>query len=144
VSELYASLLMIGVTLSVGSVVIFSVMNQFGLVANADAAEAYLQNSAPGTRVALVYLAVASSKACPTYQGSYEGTSLAVSLYNFGTSDFHPAELVVNATVFAGNFETLTPGSMSVYTIDVGSCTHSSGQSVIALDALGDEILVGS
>jgi hypothetical protein len=144
VSELYASMLMIGVTLSVGSIVVFSAVSQFGLAANAESLGASLQNSASGVEVTLVYAAVTSSSACQNYQGSDEGTSLAVSLYNFGASDFRPTELVVNDSVFVGDYATLQPGSMSVYTVTLGSCAHSSGQTILALDALGDEVQFGS
>jgi hypothetical protein len=137
-------MLMIGVTLSVGGIVTSSAINQFGLSVNADSTGASIQNSSFGIQVALVYAAVTPSTSCPIYQGSAEGTTMAVALYNFGTSDFSVAGLFVNASVSAGTFGTLTPGGMSVYNLTLGSCSHSSGQTFVALDYLGDVVQVGS
>jgi len=144
VSELYASMLMIGVTLSVGSIVVASAINQFGLTVNSDSTGASLQSSSSGIQVALVYVAVTPSRACPTYQGTVEGSMIAVSLFNFGTGDFSPADLVVNSSVFDGAYGTVASGSMAVYNLTLGSCAHSSGQSISVLDNLGDEVQVGS
>ena len=135
---------MIGVTLSVGSAVVSSAMSQFGAIAFDDSVGASLQRSSLGTQVGLVYAVVASSGGCPAYQGNNEGTGLSVALYNFGSSSFRPALFVVNSTAFAGTYAALGPRAMSVYAIGLGFCAHSGGQTVIAVDNQGDELLFGS
>jgi flagellin-like protein len=144
VSELYASLLMVGVTLSLGGAVVVAASSQFGLAANSASLGASLQQSSAGVQVSLVYAAVFPSGSCPTYQGVKEGTSLTVALYNYGAADFAPAELVVNSTAYQGGYGTLALGSLGAYTITLGACAHSSGQTVLAVDSLGDEVQFGT
>ena len=144
VSELYAAMLMIGVTIMVGTVVVLSASNQFGLVANAASVGASLQSSSSGVQVGLVYAEVVSSRSCPSYQGTIEGTTLSVSLYNFGSTSFIPSLVAVNGTAYAGGFSPLVPQNIGVYTIGLGSCAHSGGQTIVAVDALGDELQFGS
>jgi len=135
---------MIGVTLSVGGAVVSSAMNQFGTVAYNGSVGASLQRSSLGVQVGLVYAAVASSGGCPAYQGNNEGTGLSVALYNFGSTTFRPALFVVNSTVFAGTYAALNPHGMSVYAIGLGSCAHTGGQTIVAVDNQGDELQFGS
>ncbi len=144
VSELYAAMLMIGVTLLVGAVVVLSATNQFGLVANAESVGASIQRSASGVQVALVYAEVASSKSCPSYQGINEGTTLSISLYNFGSTQFNPSIIAVNATAYSGSFPTIGPQGIGYYSVGLGSCAHSGGQTIVAIDPTGDELQFGS
>jgi hypothetical protein len=128
----------------VGTAVVLSATNQFGLVANAASVGASLQRSSSDVQVGLVYAEVTSSQRCPSYQGTDEGTTLGVSLYNFGTSSFRPSLFAVNGTAYAGSFSPLIPQSMGVYAIGLDSCAHSSGQTIEAVDASGDELQFGS
>ncbi len=143
-SELYASMLMIGVTLSLGSAVVLAATNTFGLTANSASLGTSLQLSSAGVQLGLVYAAVPASGSCPTYQGFGEGNTLQISLYNYGTVGFTPAEFVVNSTAYAGTFGTIGPGTMGLYSIILGSCAHSSGQTILAYDSRGDEVQVGT
>lgn len=142
VSELYASMLMIGVTLSIGGFVAMAATSGFGLAAGSASLGTSLQQSSSELRVGLVYSAVVPSGSCPVYQGFTEGTSLTLSFYDYGTVGFAPVEFVLNSTAYAGSYATLTPGTMSQYTIALSSCAHSSGQTVLAVDSQGDEMQV--
>jgi hypothetical protein len=97
-----------------------------------------LQEESSGEQLSLVYVAVTPSGSCPAYQGVSEGTSLAISLFDYGTAPFTPVEFVVNSTVYGGSYPDISPGTMSQYSIVLGSCTRSSGLSVAALDSRGD------
>lgn len=135
---------MIGVTLSIGSVVVFAATNLFGLAGNSASLGASLQQSSAGVQLGLVYAAVPASGSCGAYQGFSEGTSLQVSLYNYGTVSFTPAEFVVNSTAYLGSYGAIGPGAMSLYSVSLGSCAHSSGQTILAYDSRGDEVQVGT
>ena len=140
VSELYASMLMVGVTLSLGSVVLAAALGAFNQSAGAESMGTSLQESASGVQVSLVYAAVAPSGSCPAYGGAREGTSLSLALFDYGTVGFAPTELTVNSTVYQGSFPAVSPGAMRLYTITLGTCAHHSGQSIGAVDAEGDEV----
>ncbi|MDG6920072.1 MAG: hypothetical protein JRN59_00910 [Nitrososphaerota archaeon] len=139
-SELYASLLMIGVTLSLGSLVVAAATSQFGLASDSASAEAALSERTAGVQVALVYSAVMPSTACPDYQGAQEGENLTLALYDYGADGFTPTGFVVNSTVVTGGFGALGPGSLAVFDVPLGACAHPSGASVAAFDAAGDEV----
>lgn len=139
VSELYASMLMVGVTLSLGSVVTYAAMGQFSLSNGAANLGASLDQSSAGVQLGLVYVAVTPSGSCPLDGGYSEGTSMIVSVYNYGAEGFTPAEFVVNSTAYAGAFATVGPGTLAEYTLSLGSCAHQWGQTLLAIDPLGDE-----
>jgi len=144
ISELYAAMLMIGVTLSLGSFVTFAALGQFGLAASSASLGANLDQSSAQTQLGLVYAAVASSTSCPSFGGVHEGVSLTLALYNYGTTSFTPSELLVNATSYFGSYASTSPGSLGLYTLTLASCAHSSGQSVVAADSAGDVLQVVS
>jgi hypothetical protein len=137
-------MLMIGVTLSLGGFVAFAAVGQYGLAANSASLGASLAQSSAETQLGLVYVAVASTNACPIYGGVHEGTSLTLALYNYGSTSFTPAVLLVNSTAFAGAYPTTPPGSLGLYSLTLAGCSHSSGQSVVAEDPAGDVVQVGS
>jgi hypothetical protein len=137
-------MLMIGVTLSVGGLVAAAALSQNTLAANSATLGGSVQQSSAGLHLGLAYAAVASSSQCPTYEGLREGTSLAVSLYNYGTTSFTPTEVVVNSTAYTGSFATISPGGLGTYTIALSSCSHSTGQAIVVLDSAGDEVQFGS
>ena len=144
VSELYASMLMVGVTLSLGGVVVAAALGTFGQAEGSASMGASLRESASGIQVSLAYATVASSMSCPVYQGVNEGTSLTVSLFDYGTVAFAPTDLIVNSTAYAGSYAPIPPGSMAMYVIGLGSCAHPSGLTIAATDAAGDEVQVAS
>ncbi len=143
-SELYASVLMIGVTLSLGGVVAAAALNQFGLANGSASQDAGARQSAAGVDLALVYAAVSPSAACPTYSGYQEGTTLTISIYNYGAGPFTPSELAVNSSVYAGAYATLGAGALGTYAIPLGTCAHPSGQTVLVLDVAGEGTQAGS
>jgi hypothetical protein len=144
VSELYASMLMIGVTLSLGSFVAFAALGQFGLAANSASLGAGLDQSSAEMQIGLVYAAVASSNSCPMSGGVHEGVSLSLALYNYGAASFLPSDLLVNATAYSGTFGAIGPESLGLYTVALVGCAHSSGQSVVVADSSGDEFQIVS
>jgi hypothetical protein len=135
---------MIGVTLSLGGYVAFAAVEQFGMATDAASLGTSLELSSSGVQLGFVYAAVAPSAACPVYAGHDEGTSLTVSFFDYGTSPFAPAEFYVNSTAYPGTYPILSPGGLVPYTIDVSTCAHSTGQTVLAVDAAGDEVQVGT
>jgi len=137
-------MLMIGVTLSLGSFVAFAALGQFGLAANSASLGASLDQSSAQTQLGMVYVAVASSSTCPSFGGVHEGVSLTLALYNYGTTSFTPSELLVNATAYQGAYGSTPPGSLGLYTVTLAACAHSSGQSVLAADSAGDVLQVAS
>lgn len=144
VSELYASMLMIGVTLSLGSFVTFAALGQFGLATGSASLGATLQQSSAETQLGLVYVAVASSSACPSLGGVEEGTTLTLALYNYGTTSFTPSAILVNATSFPGSYSAVPSGSLGLFAVTLANCAHSAGQSVVVTDTSGDVLQVVS
>ncbi|MDG6909286.1 MAG: hypothetical protein JRN08_02860 [Nitrososphaerota archaeon] len=141
-SELYASMLMLGVTLSLGSVIVGAAVGSFGQAEGGAALGASVQESASGTQLSLAYAAVAPLASCPGYQGTKEGTALTVSLFDYGTLPFTPAQFMVNSTVYGGSYPPLAPGAMGQFVVDLGSCSHTGGLTVVATDVAGDEVQV--
>jgi len=142
VSELYASMLMVGVTLALGGLVASAAMGQIGL-ANNSASLGAAQASA-SVQLEMVYLVAASTGSCPMYGGYHGGTSAALALYNYGPGAFTPAEIIVNGTVYAGTYGAVGAGALGVYSLNLGRCIHSSGQTVMVSDSAGDEAQFGS
>jgi len=142
VSELYASMLMVGVTLTLGGLVASAAMGQLEL-ANSSASLGATQ-MAGGVQLEMVYLVIDSSGSCPMFGGYHEGTSATLALYDYGTADFAPAEIAINGTVYAGTYGILGAGALGAYSLNLGKCVHSSGQTVIVTDSLGEEAEFGS
>ena len=142
VSELLATMMMIGVTLSVGGYVTVAAINQFNLAENAASLAALVQQQSAGKMISLVYSTVAPSGSCPAYGGSSEGT-LTLQLYNYGTAAFTPTEAFDNGTLYSGT-GSLAPGSMAAFTFTSPSCVHPSGQTILLVDSYGSEIQFGT
>jgi hypothetical protein len=132
-------MLLVGVTLALGSLVATSALAQSDLANSSASLGAASEEASARVQIGLVYLAVASSGSCPAYGGYHEGTSLSVAVYNYGGGTFAPAELVLNQTVYPGSYSPLGPGSMGTYTLTLAACSHSAGQTVMLADAAGDE-----
>jgi hypothetical protein len=133
---------MIGVTLSLGSVVVAAATAQFGLASgSASAGAAFAQDSAE-VQLSLVYSSVQGSGPCPAYGGEQEGTTLTLALFDYGSSGFTPAGFVVNSSVYVGNFGSMDPGAMAAFTVTLDTCAHPSGQTIVAFDASGDEVQI--
>ncbi|MDG7007026.1 MAG: hypothetical protein JRN06_02140 [Nitrososphaerota archaeon] len=143
-SELYASVLMIGVTISLGSVLVAAALGSIGQAQGAASLGASVQQSASGRELSLAFAAVAASGSCPAYRGGAEGTTLTLALFDYGASGFAPVEFVVNSTVYPGTYPALSPGTMGRYTVSLGSCAHSTGQTVTVVGSAGDEVQVES
>ncbi|MGD0396009.1 MAG: hypothetical protein ABSB26_03760 [Nitrososphaerales archaeon] len=147
VSELYASLMMIGVTLSFGSVVTIAAVNQFNLSSNSASLGILVQEASAGKQISLVYGTVPypGTAGCPSYHGYTEGKSYTLALYDYGSVAFTPGEIFINGSLIAGGpYGTLSAGSMTVLTLTLGSCAHPAGQTFLLVDASGDEVQVGN
>ena len=142
VSELLATMMMIGVTLSVGGYITVAAINQFGLAQDTTSAAAVIQQQSDEKLVSLVYATVTASGSCPIYGGQSEGT-LVLELYDYGTVAFDPSEAFINGTLFAGAGN-LSPGSIGAFAFSSPSCVHASGQTVVLVDSYGTEIQLGT
>lgn len=154
VSELYASVLMIGVTLSFGSIVASAAVSQFQASTQGDSQSVLAQEASVGKQVALVYgTVVQGSGGCTaTYVGAgggtyLEGKSYVLALYDYGSASFAPAEVFDNGTL-------LPPGGYAVIAADgpgpvsdslaLAACARPSGQTFLLVDASGDELTVAT
>lgn len=144
VSELYASLLMIVVTLLFGSVVTVAAINQFNLSTYSGSLAETVQQASAGKLISLIYFTIsAGSGSCTTvYNGVTEGTNANLALYNYGFVGMNPTEIFINGTLlYSGTgFGNIAPGSMTIYTLTLPSCAHPTGQTILLVDAYGDEI----
>jgi flagellin-like protein len=142
VSELYASLLMLGVTVSLGSVATGLITNQFSLTATAVGAGASLGESAAGVQLSFVYATVAPSARCPANGIAPEGNVLAFTVFNYGSTRFTPVVIAVNGSLYSPPFPTVEPGGMATFRLALttpGTCAHSWGQTVLMADSTGDD-----
>jgi len=138
-------MLLIGVTLSFGSVVAVDAVNQFNLSTNSASLAAAVQEVSAGKLVSLVYGSVSPSRSCPLYQGYNEGTTYTMALYDYGSANFSTVELFVNGTLYSGGgYGTISAGSIASYTLTLPWCAHPSGQTFLLLDANGDGVQVGT
>lgn len=144
VSELYAAALMIGVTITLGSLVAAAAGTQFGLASDSLSLGSSVQQTSAEVQLGLVFVAVPPSGSCPLYQGFQEGTTLTVGLFDYGRAGFSPAGFVVNSTVVTGSYGTVGPGALGQFAVALGSCAHHSGQVVLAYDSAGDEVQFGT
>jgi len=142
VSELYASLLMLGVTISLGSVVTGLVANQFNLTATTAAAGAAGDENSAGIQLSYVFAVTSSTEGCPTYGGVPGGTVLEVTIYDYGSTGFTPTTVVVNGTVYYSQaFPTVPAGGMTTYRLALapgGTCAHPWGQTMLMADGGGN------
>ena len=138
VSELFASVLMIGVTLSLGSLVAAAALGQFGLASGSASLGASIDQASSGVGLSLVYVAVSPATGCPYYQGYQEGTSATVSVYNYGSTAFAPISIVVNSTSYTANYQALGQGSLVAYPLTLATCAHASGLTLYMADSSGD------
>jgi len=144
ISELYASVLMVGVTLAIGGIVVSSALGQFALANDSASLSALTQDASDRTQIGMVYVAVSPSVSCPLFGGYHEGTTVRIAVYNYGESPFTPAEIILNESLYAGSYAPLGPGSLGTYTLMVTKCAHASGQTVIVADSAGDEVEIES
>ena len=137
-------MLMIGVTLATGGLVASAALGQLGL-ANASASTgAAIQGYSSGVQLALVYVATTPSGSCPVYDGFHEGTTLTISLYDYGTSSFTPEAVALNGSVYPGPYAPLANWTIGSFAVTIGSCAHPSGQTILAIDPQGDEVQFAS
>ncbi len=150
VSELYASLLMMGVTVSFGGFVAAAAINQFNLSTYTGSLASSVQQATAGKLISFVYFTVAPGSGTPscstTYQGVTEGKTSTLSLYNYGTASLNPTELFVNGTLeYSGTgLGNIVPASLTTYTLTLSSCAHPTGQTILLVDAYGDELQLGT
>jgi len=142
VSELYASLLMLGVTLSFGTVVAGLALSQFGVSSSSAAAGASQQAHRYGTQVSFLYATVSQPGSCPVYRGAPEGSTVAFEVYDYGSQPYTPAEASVNRTLYFTTLGTVSGGAMGSFTLPLhpGTCTHQTGLAVMLEDSNGDEV----
>ncbi|MBI3858812.1 MAG: hypothetical protein HY296_01015 [Thaumarchaeota archaeon] len=142
VSELYASLLMLGATLSLGSFITAAAVGQFGLATSSSAASSLVEQRSSGKLMAFVYATTATPGPCPQYAGSPEGSTLVFAVFDYGSSAFTPMIISVNGTIYTGAFPSAQPGGLATYQVTLtpaGTCVHTSGQTVMLSDPSGDE-----
>jgi hypothetical protein len=148
VSELYAAIMMVGVTLAFGSFVASAAINQFNLSTYSGSLAAQVQEASAGKQISFVYFVVApgSGSCTGTYLGVTEGENATLALYNFGSVGMNPTEIFVNGTLlYSGTgYGDIAPASMTTYSLNLGTCAHASGQTILLVDAYGDEIEFGT
>lgn len=134
---------MVGVTISLGSLVTSLAVGGFGAAASSASFASSLQAQASGREVAFVDSSVGSQSSCPAYQGAQEGQTLVVTLFNYGSAAFTPDEFVVNGSVYySSSFQSLQAGALGTYSVSLqpaGSCAHPTGQALMVVDPSGDE-----
>jgi flagellin-like protein len=141
VSELYASLLMMGITIAMGGVVTGMAMTQYGLAAGAAGTASSVKEQASGAQLSFVTASVSGTGACPA-RGGPQGTTLAVTVFDYGTTAFAASEIVVNGTAYFGLLPVVQPGGLATYQVALapsGTCARASGQTVMVADPLGEE-----
>jgi hypothetical protein len=145
-------MLMVGVTLSFGSIVTAAAIQEF----NASAGGAYLvasaEQSAVGKQISLVYGTVsAGSGGCTTtYKGpdggTYtEGKAYTLVLYDYGSVPFTPDEVFDNGTLLAvGGYSTIPASGLASNALTLAACAHPAGQTFLLVDSSGVEISFGT
>lgn len=140
ISELYASVLMVGVTLTVGGLVASSALGQFVMTNDSASLSAMTQEASAEIQVGLVYFVAAPSGSCPVYEGYHEGTLVEIAIYNYGGAPFAPAEVALNGTMYPGDYAPLAPGMLGTYALKTTTCSHPSGQTMMVADSAGNEV----
>ena len=140
ISELYASVLMIGATLALGSYITASAVGQFGLTASSATASTAAEGRSEGTMLSFVFSSVGTPGGCPPYGGSPEGSSMSIAVFNYGTSGFTPNYIAVNGTAYFGAYSPAPPATLTTFTVSLpaGSCAHPSGQEIQMTSASGE------
>jgi hypothetical protein len=145
-------MLMVGVTLSFGSVITAAAVQQFNASTSGEAFAASAEQASVGKQISLVYgTVVAGSGGCTTtYKGpdggTYtEGKSYTLVLYNYGSVPFTPDEVFDNGTLLAvGAYSTVPASGLASNTLTLVSCAHPAGQTILLVDSSGVEISVGT
>ena len=148
VSELYAAILMVGVTLAFGSFVASAAISQFNLSTYSGSLAAQVQEASAGKQISFIYFVIApgSGSCIGTYLGVTEGENATLALYNFGSVGMNPTEIFLNGTLlYSGTgYGDIAPGGMTTFSLDLGTCAHASGQTILLVDAYGDEVEFGT
>jgi flagellin-like protein len=158
VSELYASILMVGVTLAFGGIVTSLAAGQFDSATTAGALGARAQISSAGKQVSLVYGTVAggSGGCTATYRGPdggtyQEGKDFTLVLYDYGSVSFTPYEAFDNGTLLSvGGYATVAASAggqaaaPTSNTLSLPTCARPTGQAILLIDASGDEVSIGT
>jgi hypothetical protein len=134
-------MLMIGVTLVFGGFVTGAAISQFNLASYSASLGASVQEASVSKLVSFVYGVASPSGSCPLHGGVEEGTTYTIALYNYGTANFTPTEVFFNDTLYkGGGYGTVPTASLTTFTLALSSCAHSSGQTILLVDAHGDEV----
>jgi hypothetical protein len=134
-------MLMVGATLLFGGFVTATAISQFGVSGYSASLGTAVQEASSGKLVSFVYGVATPSGSCPAYRGVNEGTTYTLALYNYGTASFIPTELFLNSTLYGGGgYGAVPTGTLTAFTLTLPACTHSSGQTVLMVDAHGDEV----
>jgi hypothetical protein len=144
VSELYAAIMMVGVTLAFGSFVASAAINQFNLSTYSGSLAAQVQEASAGKQISFVYFVIApgSGSCTGTYRGVTEGENATLALFNYGSVGMNPTEIFVNGTLLysGAGFGDIAPANMTTFSLTLDSCAHASGQTILLVDAYGDEV----
>lgn len=135
---------MVGVTLSLGSLVVAAATSQFSLASNSASLGASLEQGAADTQLGLVYDAVHPSASCPAYRGYQEGTNLTLAVFDYGSQGFAPVGFVVNSTDYSVTAPQTAPGSLGTYSLQLAGCAHPTGLAILAYDGSGVEVQFGT
>lgn len=137
---------MIAVTVAFGSYISYAAITQFNQAGNAAGNAAANQQQASSELLSFVYTSVVQgSGGCSTsYQGVTEGTSLTLAFYNYGTTPFNTGVTYINGTAYSGiGVSQIPAGTYISWTLTMGSCVHSTGQSIVLTDpTTGAEVTV--
>ena len=158
VSELYSSILMVGVTLVFGGIVTSAAIGQFNGSTTAGALGVQEQEASAGKQVSMVYgTVVPGSGGCTsTYKGPdgkpyAEGRTYLLALYDYGDTSFSPYEVFDNGTLLAvGGYSTITAAAGGgapapvQNALALPSCAHPGGQTFLLIDSAGDEVALGT
>lgn len=147
VSELYATMLMIGATLFFGSLVVGAAVSQSSASSYSSYLAASAQQASSGKLISLVYSALfpGSGGCAQTYKGFTEGTAFTLALFDYGSAAFTPAAVYLNGSLYSGSgYATVSPDGLTVYFFTMGSCVHASGQTFTLVDTAGSEVTIGT
>ncbi len=147
VSELYATMLMIGATLLFGSLVVEAALSQSSASSYSSYLAASAQQGSSGKLVTLVYSSVfpGSGSCIQTYKGITEGTAFTLALYNYGITSFTPTAVYINGTLYSGSgYAAIIASGLTVYSFTAPTCVHASGQTFTLVDAGGSEVSIGT
>jgi FlaG/FlaF family flagellin (archaellin) len=147
VSELYATVLMVGATVVFGGLVVAAAITQSNASQYSSFLAASSQQAASGKLISMVYSSVfpGSGGCTQAYGGFKEGTSYTLALYNYGTNAFAPVSVYINGTLYAGSgYPSVAAGGLTAYSFTTPSCVHASGQTFTLVEAGGNEVSIGT